>query len=107
MTRSQLVLHEKARLKLYSRTFWFFAFAVVGGAIAVPSIGDLSPALGSLTGNSWLVPLIVGYGLITIFNQSKMMKCPKCRKPLNGALAVTTGRCSRCGEFALDDIQAQ
>ncbi|HUA33918.1 MAG TPA: hypothetical protein VMA09_09965 [Candidatus Binataceae bacterium] len=106
MTRAQLVLQEEARLRLYGRTYWIFAFAIVGGAIAIPSLDGVSPTLASFTGNSWLVPLIVGYGLITILNQSKMMKCPRCRKALNGALAITTGRCSRCGEIALDDFKS-
>jgi hypothetical protein len=103
MTRAELIRKERARSKAYSYAFWVFGFGVVGGSLAIPSPETISPTLGALTGDSWLVPLIVGFTAISIFNQSRMSKCPRCRRPLNGAIAISTDRCGRCGEIAIDD----
>jgi hypothetical protein len=103
MTRAELLRKERARSKAYGYTFWIFGFAIVGGVVAIPSLDTLSPTLGALTGDSWLVPLIVGFGVISIVNQTRMSKCPHCRRPLNGAIAIATDHCARCGEIAIDD----
>jgi hypothetical protein len=49
------------------------------------------------------VPLIIGFGAISIFNQAGMSKCAHCRRPLNGPIAIATDHCARCGEIAIDD----
>jgi hypothetical protein len=103
MTRAELIRKERARSRAYAYVFWIFAFTIVGGILAIPSIEAVSPTLGAITGDSWLVPLIVGFGAISIFNQSRMSKCPHCRRPLNGAIAIATDYCARCGEIAVDD----
>jgi len=90
MTRAELIKREKARSKAYSYAFWILGFSVVGGTLAIP-------------GDFWLVPLIVGYGVIGILNQASMAKCPHCRRPLNGPIAIATDHCARCGEIAFDD----
>ena len=103
MTRAELIRKEAARSKVYGRAFWTLGFAVLGGIIAIPSIGQLSASLGALTGGSWLVPLIVGVFAISIWNQSRMSRCPRCGRLLNGPVAIATDRCGHCGEIAVDD----
>ena len=103
MTRAQLISQEQARLRAYSLSFWILAFAIVGGIFAVPSFDAFSPTLASLTGDSWLVPLIVGVTVITNLDNARRARCPRCRKAINGAIAVATDRCSSCGEIVVED----
>jgi hypothetical protein len=107
MTRAELIRKERARARAYSFAFWSLAFAIVGGVVAIPSFGAVSPTLGALTGDSWLVPLIIGAGLLSILNQVRMSKCPHCRRWLNGAIAIATDRCGHCGEIAIDDPRSR
>jgi hypothetical protein len=90
MMRVELIRKERARGRVYGYAFWILGFVVVGGVLAMPS--DL-----------WVAVLIAGYGVIAIFNQARMSKCPRCSRPLNGAIAITTDRCDHCGEIAIDD----
>src|SRR5260221_7584538 len=99
MTRAELMRKERTRARAYSYAFWFFEIAIVGGIIAFPSLRKFSPSLAALTGDSWLVPLIVGTFLITIWNQARMLRCPHCRRPLNGPVAIATDRCGHCGQI--------
>lgn len=103
MRKAELISQERARARAYTYAYWIVLFGTVGGILAAPHLRDLSPTLASLTGNSWLVLFIVGLGLVTIFNRSKMTRCPRCRRALNGPIAIATDRCSRCGEIAVDD----
>src|SRR5262245_19961665 len=90
MTRAELVRRERERSRAYDYAFWILGFAIVGGMFAIP-------------GNGWLAVLIVGFGAISIFNQGRMSKCPRCRRVFNGAIAIATDRCGRCGEIAVED----
>ena len=103
MTRTELIQKERARGKAHGYAFWILGFTIVGGIFAVPSLQGASPILGALTGDTWLVPLLVGFGAISILNQARMSRCPRCRRPLNGAIAIVTDRCASCGEIAIDD----
>src|SRR5208282_3907376 len=103
MTRAELIRRERARSKAFNAAFWILGFSVVGGIIAVPSLRDLSPFLGTLTGNSWLVPSIVGFFAISVWNYAKLSRCPHCRRPLNGPITIATDRCAHCGDIAVDD----
>jgi hypothetical protein len=103
MKRAELIQTERARHKAFSLALWIFGFVILGGMIAIPSLADLSPSLATFTGNSWLAPLIVGVFLIAIWNHFRMSRCPRCRRTLIGSIAITTDRCGRCGQIALDD----
>lgn len=80
MKKAELISRERARAKAYGYAYWILLFGIVGGILAAPHLRDLSPTLALFTGNSWLVLFIVGIGLITIFNRSKMTRCPRCRR---------------------------
>jgi hypothetical protein len=103
MTRADLFGKHRALSRAYNYAFWIFAFAIVGGILAVPSLRDLSPWLGALTGDSWLVPLIVGIFAISVWRHIRTPRCPDCRRTLNVAFAIATDRCERCGQIAVDD----
>jgi hypothetical protein len=103
MTRAELLRKQRSQSRAYSYAFWIFAFVVVGGILAVPSLQNLTPWLGALTGDSWLVVLIVGYFAISIWNQARMPRCAHCRRVLNVPFVFVTDRCERCGQIAIDD----
>ena len=103
MTRAELLRKQRSQSRAYSYAFWIFAFAIVGGILAVPSLQNLSPSLGALTGDSWLVVLIVGYFAISVWNQARMPRCAHCRRVLNVSFVFATDRCERCGQIAIDD----
>jgi hypothetical protein len=90
MTRAELIRKERTRNKATSYAFWILGFAIVGGVLAIP-------------GDFWLAVLVAGYGALAIFNHAITSKCPRCRGPLNGSIAIATDHCARCGEIAVDD----
>ena len=103
MRRMEIIIKETARARAYAWAFWIFGFTIFDATIAMPSPADMWPTLSKFTGNSWLAPWLAGTFLLIIWNQSRMPRCPRCRRLLNAQITIATDRCGRCGQIAVDD----
>ena len=103
MTRTELITKERARRTVYSRAFWIIFFAALTLMFGWRSLSSSSAFLGTVP-QEWLVGAVfVAIFMLSVWNQMSMARCPHCRKPLDGAIAIATDRCARCSEIAVDD----
>jgi hypothetical protein len=103
MTRAELIAKERARNTAYSRAFWFIYCAALGLMFGWRSLSSSSTFLATLPPESPVGAVFVVILAISVLNQMSMARCPHCRKPLNGSVAIATDRCGRCGQIAIDD----
>ena len=103
MTRMELIGKETARANACAWAFWIFGFAIFEAAVLAPSPRELWPSLSRFTGDSWLAPLLAGIFVLILWNQSRMSRCPRCRRLLNAQITIATDRCGRCGQVAVDN----
>jgi hypothetical protein len=103
MTRAELIVRERARSKAYSRAFWFVYFAALGLMFGWRSLSGSSAFLATLPPEAPIAAVFVVIFALSVWNQTRMARCPHCRKRMNGPIAIATDRCGRCGQIAIDD----